>query len=575
MAQIPEFTEPTFHTDPADALAQVQRIYQEQIGHLRNAMQRFVAGETPNGHVRAFYPFVRVQTTTVARAATQLAYGFVEGPGRYETTLTRPDLFARYYAEQFRLLRASHNVELEVGISNQPIPIHFSFAEHDHIEGTLSAQRRMLMRDVFDLPDLAAMDDGIANGTWEPRAGEAQPLSLFTAPRVDYSLHRLRHYTGTAPEWFQNFVLFTNYQFYIDEFVRLGHAEMANPDSEYVAFIEPGNVVTRRTGLPAEAGDDLGSPPPPPPPAPAMAAAPRGTGWTLSQALAAARDNSEVNQARQELAGARADVLSADHAPLPSLTTKASSIDLQHGPGPGNVFTRKRIDKSVGIDWTWERGDKRALRKKAAESTANAAEADVEDTQVQQLQAALGAYYDLLAAQDRLAEVAAIERSLGDVAGMADRRVKAGDLSVQDASRTRIEAERARADTRAAEQARDDAALALAQVTGSTGSRLQAVDTPWPALAGDPPATDTDLAAWAETRADVRAALARAQAAQAALDGANALRKSDWTGQLATGQDTSHRTRTYPICLCTTSSKFAKPYGGGFLCPQLWEPVRC
>jgi len=129
-----------------------------------------------------------------------------------------------------------------VGTSAQPIPIHFSFAEHDHIEGTLTQERRMLMRDVFDLPDLAAMDDGIANGTWAPRQGEAQPLSLFTAPRVDYSLHRLRHYTGTAPEWFQNFVLFTNYQFYIDEFVRLGHAEMAKPDSEYVAFIEPGNV---------------------------------------------------------------------------------------------------------------------------------------------------------------------------------------------------------------------------------------------------------------------------------------------------------------------------------------------
>ncbi len=74
-------------------------------------------------------------------------------------------------------------------------------------------------------------------------------LSLFTAPRMDYSLHRLRHYTGTAPEWFQNYVLFTNYQFYIDEFIRLGHAEMAKADSEYIAFIEPGNVVTRRMGL--------------------------------------------------------------------------------------------------------------------------------------------------------------------------------------------------------------------------------------------------------------------------------------------------------------------------------------
>ncbi|WP_440106840.1 AMP nucleosidase [Acidovorax sp. BL-A-41-H1] len=262
MPLIPDFIAPTRHTDPAEALAQVQRIYQQQIGHLREAMQRFVAGETPQGGVRAFYPFVRVHTTTVARADSKLAYGFVEGPGRYETTLTRPDLFARYYTEQFRLLRASHNVELEVGTSAHPIPIHFSFAEHDHIEGTLSQERRMLMRDVFDLPDLAAMDDGIANGTWEARPGEAQPLSLFTAPRVDYSLHRLRHYTGTAPEWFQNFVLFTNYQFYIDEFVRLGHAEMAKEDSEYIAFIEPGNVVTRRTGLDAEAGDELGVAPP-------------------------------------------------------------------------------------------------------------------------------------------------------------------------------------------------------------------------------------------------------------------------------------------------------------------------
>ncbi|MDR2333352.1 MAG: AMP nucleosidase [Burkholderiaceae bacterium] len=262
MSSIPMYTEPTQHTDPADALAQVQRIYQQQINLLRDAMQRFVAGETPVEHVRAYYPFVRMQTTTVARKPSPFAYGFVEGPGRYETTLTRPDLFANYYLEQFRLLRASHDVELEVGLSSQPIPIHFSFAEHDHIEGSLTPERRMLMRDVFDLPDLSAMDDGIANGTWEPRPGEAQPLSLFTAPRVDYSLHRLRHYTGTQPEWFQNFVLFTNYQFYIDEFVRLGQAEMAREDSEYIAFIEPGNVVKRRKGLAARPGDELGVAPP-------------------------------------------------------------------------------------------------------------------------------------------------------------------------------------------------------------------------------------------------------------------------------------------------------------------------
>ncbi|MDP3085673.1 MAG: AMP nucleosidase [Rubrivivax sp.] len=258
----PAYIAPARFDDPAAALAQVRRIYDSGIAHLRGAMQRFVAGEDLAGPVRACYPLLRLQTSTVARADSRLSYGFVSGPGCHETTLTRPDLFADYYLEQFRLLISSHGVALEVGTSSQPIPVHFSFAEHDHIEGSMSAARRLLMRDLFDLPDLSAMDDGIANGTHEPKPGEPHPLALFTAPRVDYSLQRLRHYTGTGPEHFQNFVLFTNYQFYIDEFVKLGHALMADPAGEYTAFVEPGNLITRRAGLAAEAHDALGAAPP-------------------------------------------------------------------------------------------------------------------------------------------------------------------------------------------------------------------------------------------------------------------------------------------------------------------------
>jgi AMP nucleosidase len=261
MASLPLFIAPARFDDPAVALAQVQAIYKNSVEHLRGALQRFVAGEG-FGHVRACYPFVRVRTDTVARADSRLSYGFVAGPGTYETTLTRPDLFANYYTEQFRLLLKNHAVALEVGTSAQPIPVHFSLAENDYLEGSMPPERRLLMRDLFDLPDLASMDDGIANGTHQPARGEPLPLALFTAPRVDYSLHRLRHYTGTAPEHFQNFVLFTNYQFYIDEFIQLGHALMALPSSEYQAFVEPGNVVTRRAGLPAVPGDELGAPPP-------------------------------------------------------------------------------------------------------------------------------------------------------------------------------------------------------------------------------------------------------------------------------------------------------------------------
>jgi AMP nucleosidase len=270
----PHFIEPARFTDPVAALEQVRKVYDTGISHLQESLRRFLAGATLEEGVRACYPFVRVHTDTVARADSRLSYGFVAGPGTFEVTLTRPDLFGDYYLEQFRLLLRNHGhhqqARLEVGASAEPIPVHFSFADYDHVEGTMSPAMRLSMRDLFDQPNLAAMDDSIANGTYEAAPGEAQPLALFTAPRVDYSLQRLRHYTGTAPEHFQNFVLFTNYQFYIDEFIRLGRdimnrapdPEAPADDDDYVAFVEPGNVITRRVGQPPQPRDELGKAPP-------------------------------------------------------------------------------------------------------------------------------------------------------------------------------------------------------------------------------------------------------------------------------------------------------------------------
>jgi len=272
--QSPPFFAPQLFDNAEAALARVAEIHAAGTAHLRAALQRFVAGvevDLEGQRYRACYPFLRVRTDTVTRAsASRLAYGFVAGPGTFETTLTRPELFGDYYLQQFRLLLQNHGVALEVGTSHQPIPLHFALGEREHVEGTLPPERRRLMRDLFDLPDLAAMDDGIANGTHENAPGEPRPLALFTAARVDYSLQRLKHYTGTSTAHFQNFVLFTNYQFYIDEFVRLGHELMSHaPDpnaphelDDCIAFVEPGNVVTRRLGCTAETADALGTPPP-------------------------------------------------------------------------------------------------------------------------------------------------------------------------------------------------------------------------------------------------------------------------------------------------------------------------
>ena len=101
------------------------------------------------------------------------------------------------------------------------------------------------LRDYFDVPDLTITNDDIVNGDYEQVEGEPLPLAPFTAQRIDYSLHRLAHYTATSPTHFQNFVLFTNYQFYMDEFCAYARKLISDPNSGYVAFVEPGNVITR------------------------------------------------------------------------------------------------------------------------------------------------------------------------------------------------------------------------------------------------------------------------------------------------------------------------------------------
>jgi AMP nucleosidase len=254
--------------DAADAVTHLSAIYEANTSFLRDAFARYRRNEPFERRVRACYPFVRVCTEVNTHIDSRRSYGFVAGPGVFETTVTRPDLFGNYYREQLRLLAKNHHVKIEVGVSDQPIPVHFAFAEGIHLEGDLDRERLLGIRDVFDTPDLRFLDDRIVNGTYEPAPGEPHPLALFTAARVDFSLHRLKHYTATSPTHCQNYVLYTNYQFYIDEFVRLGRTMMAHTDdeelrtyrSEYTSFVEPGDVITYNANLNEQA--DEGTPPP-------------------------------------------------------------------------------------------------------------------------------------------------------------------------------------------------------------------------------------------------------------------------------------------------------------------------
>lgn len=248
---------------------------------------------------------------------------------------------------------------------------------------------------------------------------------------------------------------------------------------------------------------------------------------SLQQVLQAAQDNLDVALSRRNLAGAQADIVSADRAPLPVLTAGVSQIDLKNGNGSGRVLQDRTYDKSLGLDWTWERGNKRELRTLTAQRSADAARAELDATILQQRVSALAAFYELLAAQERLETSSQLDSNAAELARIAARRLQAGDLSAQETARTEIEAQRASAERRQAELERQRTALALWQITALASPPQLRARADWPAQA--PGIASVDLDALVEERADVRAARARVEAAQAALDASAALKKSDIT----------------------------------------------
>jgi len=153
------------------------------------------------------------------------AFGRLEQAGTYRTTITRPALFDGYLREQLGLITQEYEVELRVAKSQQEIPFPYVLDGDSGAAMVGIAPQDIALH--FPATDLALLGDELADG-FEIDGSQAMPLSLFDGLRTDYSLARLAHYTGTKVDDFQDFILFTNYHRYVDEFVdwaaqQIGH----------------------------------------------------------------------------------------------------------------------------------------------------------------------------------------------------------------------------------------------------------------------------------------------------------------------------------------------------------------
>jgi AMP nucleosidase len=93
-----------------------------------------------------------------------------------------------------------------------------------HASGVALAQR-------FPAPSLTDVGDEVADSLWHFEPEKPLPLALFDAVRVDYSLRRLVHYTGTDWRCMQPWILLTNYHRYVGQFVRWALEALRLPGS--------------------------------------------------------------------------------------------------------------------------------------------------------------------------------------------------------------------------------------------------------------------------------------------------------------------------------------------------------
>ena len=218
--------------------------YEASVKRLQSALAAYLKDKIPpSADQRArndfCYPELVITYSGKTRETkSNLAFGKLEKVGTYRTTFTKPDLFADYIGAQLDLLDEQYELEISVGRSRQEIPFPYVLDGSADLElGSVSPNE--LARH-FPTTELADIGDEIADGLLRVKGNSNSPLALFDGLRTDFSLARLRHYTGAPAEHVQHYILFTNYHRYVDEFVSWACTQVGN--GRYTALSGAGGL---------------------------------------------------------------------------------------------------------------------------------------------------------------------------------------------------------------------------------------------------------------------------------------------------------------------------------------------
>ncbi|MFZ2288417.1 MAG: AMP nucleosidase [Halopseudomonas yangmingensis] len=229
-----------------EAVDRLAGLYKEAVRALGQALHDYLQQRVhPSAEQLASfcYPALRLHyTASQEPPVTVRAFARVQMPGVYQVSITHPQAFRSYLLQQLEPLLQDFDVRLQVGLSDQPIPYPYVLAHDELARSGITAGE---LARVFPGTDLDLIGDSVVDGLHDWNAPGPLPLALFDAARVDFSLRRLVHYTGSDWQQVQPWILLTNYHRYVDQFVRHG-MDMLLGESRFEALVLPGNVLIER-----------------------------------------------------------------------------------------------------------------------------------------------------------------------------------------------------------------------------------------------------------------------------------------------------------------------------------------
>lgn len=156
----------------------------------------------------------------------------------YGSPIARPDLFENYYSEECARL----GVPFFVSKSRCPMPL--AFIDEDLSQALTPEQ--MVFRKITSL-SIEAIE--------ESHTDDIKPLNWFNAPRIDYSLNRILHYTGSDAAHMQDYVIFVNYQKYIPAFLEYAKNLVINGNASDIVGPDNLSFVENMSSFPPEWND--------------------------------------------------------------------------------------------------------------------------------------------------------------------------------------------------------------------------------------------------------------------------------------------------------------------------------